>query len=132
MIERHSEPWSWPPAARAERARSSEDDGKRESTIRPERFARLVTLAGILIETARRGGKLDVRELRETLQMTDAELRQDIDVLNVVNFGGGSYVLYAEVQGDRSRWTPSPTATTSPAPRGCCRWRPRRWWRPST
>ena len=32
----------------------------------------------------------------------------------------------------RSRSTPSPTATTSPARPGCCRSRPRRWWRPST
>ena len=28
------------------------------------------------------------------------ELREDIDVLNVVNFGGGTYVLYAEIDGD--------------------------------
>jgi proteasome accessory factor C len=27
-------------------------------------------------------------------------LRDDIDVLNVVNFGGGTYVLYAEIKGD--------------------------------
>ena len=29
------------------------------------------------------------------------ELASDIDVLNVVNFGGGTYVLYAEITGDR-------------------------------
>ena len=32
--------------------------------------------------------------------MTEAELREDVNVLNVVNFGGGSYVLYAEVGDD--------------------------------
>ena len=32
--------------------------------------------------------------------MTEEELREDIDLLNVVNFGGGTYVLYAELQGD--------------------------------
>ena len=83
-------------------------DGKREAPIRPERFARLVTLAGILIQAAREGSKLDVRELCQSLQMTDAELREDIDVLNVVNFGGGSYVLYAEVQGDQIEVDPEP------------------------
>ena len=31
------------------------------------------------------------------MQISDAELREDINVLNVVNFGGGSYVLYAEI-----------------------------------
>ena len=47
-------------------------------------------------------------ELCETLQVSDQELRQDIDVLNVVNFGGGSYVLYAEVQGDQIEVDPEP------------------------
>ena len=36
----------------------------------------------------------------ERLQITGAELREDVNVLNVVNFGGGSYVLYAEVGDD--------------------------------
>jgi proteasome accessory factor C len=36
----------------------------------------------------------------ERLQISDAELREDVNVLNVVNFGGGSYVLYAEVSDD--------------------------------
>jgi proteasome accessory factor C len=34
------------------------------------------------------------------MQISDAELREDINVLNVVNFGGGSYVLYAEIDDD--------------------------------
>jgi predicted DNA-binding transcriptional regulator YafY len=86
-----------------------EDDEDREtSPIRPERFARLVTLAGILIETAREGKKLDVSELCDRLQVSETELRQDVDVLNVVNFGGGSYVLYAEVQGDQIEVDPEP------------------------
>ena len=29
--------------------------------------------------------------------MSPQELREDVSVLNVVNFGGGAYVLYAEV-----------------------------------
>ena len=65
--------------------------------IRPERFARLVTLASILIRAGRAGLKLDAAEVCETMQISDAELREDINVLNVVNFGGGSYVLYAEI-----------------------------------
>src|SRR3954451_15931183 len=84
------------------------DNGKRETAIRPERFARLVTLAGILIEAARTGSKLSVREVRDSLQITDTELREDIDVLNVVNFGGGSYVLYAEGTGDTIEVDPEP------------------------
>jgi proteasome accessory factor C len=68
-----------------------------EAGIRPERFARLVTLASILIRAGRGGVKLDAAEVCETMQISHAELREDINVLNVVNFGGGSYVLYAEI-----------------------------------
>jgi predicted DNA-binding transcriptional regulator YafY len=70
---------------------------RREAAIRPERFARLVTLASILIEAGRAGRLLDAVDVCERMQISDAELREDINVLNVVNFGGGSYVLYAEI-----------------------------------
>ncbi len=71
-----------------------------EPTIRPERFARLVTLASILIQAGRRSEKLQAKELQSRLQITEAELRDDVNLLSVVNFGGGSYVLYAEVAED--------------------------------
>ena len=80
--------------------RRSRSNGRGEATIRPERFARLITLAGLLIEASRQGGRLSVAEVRDRLELTDEELVEDIEVLNVVNFGGGTYVLYAEVQGD--------------------------------
>jgi proteasome accessory factor C len=75
-------------------------NGRSESVIRPERFARLVTLAGLLIGAAREGEALPVSRALEELSITMDELREDIDVLNVVNFGGGTYVLYAEISGD--------------------------------
>ena len=37
----------------------------------------------------------------DELNISLDELREDLDVLNVVNFGGGTYVLYAEIVGDR-------------------------------
>ncbi len=73
---------------------------RRETAIRPERFARLVTLASILIQAGRAGVRLDSSEVLERLQISDQELHEDINVLNVMNFGGGSYVLYAEVHAD--------------------------------
>jgi predicted DNA-binding transcriptional regulator YafY len=79
--------------------RGGRSNGRTESAIRPERFARLVTLAGMLIEAAKAGKRLAVADVRKELNLSDAELREDIDVLNVVNFGGGTYVLYAEIQG---------------------------------
>jgi predicted DNA-binding transcriptional regulator YafY len=68
-----------------------------EGTIRPERFARLVTLASVLIAAGRANRRLPVDEVCEQLNMSPQELREDIAVLNVVNFGGGAYVIYAEV-----------------------------------
>jgi proteasome accessory factor BC len=109
VIERHGQPLepAKPVATHRDQGAEEEDEGL-ESPIRPERFARLITLAGILIDAARQAHKLDVHELCETLQVSEQELRQDIDVLNVVNFGGGSYVLYAEVQGDQIEVDPEP------------------------
>jgi proteasome accessory factor BC len=77
-----------------------------ETAIRPERFARLVTLASILIQAGRAGGaqpggglgRVKIAEVCERLQLSEEELREDVNVLNVVNFGGGSYVLYAEIK----------------------------------
>jgi predicted DNA-binding transcriptional regulator YafY len=102
------------------RARGGDGEGDEEQTeeprrveaaIRPERFARLVTLASILIQAGRAGGgaqakaqgrpgglgRVSMADVQERLQLSEEELREDIDVLNVVNFGGGSYVLYAEI-----------------------------------
>src|SRR3954470_20961834 len=109
VMERHAHPPELAsPSRRRRQAEPEDDEDGREAPIRPERFARLVTLAGILIDAARESRKLELRELCDTLQVTDQELRQDIDVLNVVNFGGGSYVLYAEVQGDQIEVDPEP------------------------
>jgi predicted DNA-binding transcriptional regulator YafY len=94
-----------------------EEPRRVEAAIRPERFARLVTLASILIQAGREGGgaqagepgrpgepvqagglgRVAMADVQERLQLSEEELREDIDVLNVVNFGGGSYVLYAEI-----------------------------------
>jgi proteasome accessory factor C len=83
-----------------EAPRRARSNGRGEAAIRPERFARLVTLAGLLIESAKGDERLRLSELRQRLELTEEELREDIDLLNVVNFGGGTYVLYAEIQGD--------------------------------
>ncbi len=81
--------------------RSNGSRGRSESVIRPERFARLVTLAGLMIGAAREEDTLPVDLATKELNISLDELREDIDVLNVVNFGGGTYVLYAEIVGDQ-------------------------------
>ncbi len=90
-------------AADAGEEEQAEEPRRVEAAIRPERFARLVTLASILIQAGRAGdgpgvlGRVSMADVRERLQLSEEELREDIDVLNVVNFGGGSYVIYAEI-----------------------------------
>jgi proteasome accessory factor BC len=83
-------------AARRSDAAGAEGEGRPDAAIRPERFARLVTLASILIRAGRAGERVAIAEICERLQISEEELREDVNVLNVVNFGGGSYVLYAE------------------------------------
>ena len=110
VIERHSgEPRTAavaePPVASARQSAGApqDNDGNGhhpDAAIRPERFARLVTLASILIDAGRAGRRLDAGELCRALKISDQELREDISVLNVVNFGAGTYVLYAEIDLD--------------------------------
>ena len=80
---------------------AARSNGRAESVIRPERLARLVTLAGLLIGAAREDGSLPTSQVLEELNISLEELHEDLDVLNVVNFGGGTYVLYAEITGNR-------------------------------
>ena len=50
-----------------------------------------------------RGERVAIAEVCERLQISEEELREDVNVLNVVNFGGGSYVLYAEIKTEEER-----------------------------
>jgi proteasome accessory factor BC len=112
LIERHRGdaevgPAAPAPAPGSDPAASSLDavdpDSNRHQpdvAIRPERFARLVTLASILIEAGRATRRIDAAQICRDLKISDQELREDISVLNVVNFGAGTYVLYAEIGSD--------------------------------
>lgn len=73
---------------------------EKENSIRPERFARLITLAGILIGAAHSGEQVSLSQLVTDLNVSREDIAEDIEVLNVVNFGGGSYVLFAEIEDD--------------------------------
>ncbi|MBV9819932.1 MAG: WYL domain-containing protein [Solirubrobacterales bacterium] len=85
--------------ARAHRGTDDPDavGSRPDAAIRPERFARLVTLASILIDAGRQGRILHTADLCAALNISDLELGEDVGVLNVVNFGAGTYVLYAEI-----------------------------------
>jgi predicted DNA-binding transcriptional regulator YafY len=112
LVERHTgapklaaaapgaEPAAEPPPSRSAGGADSGNGHHPDAAIRPERFARLVTLASILIDAGRGGRRLDASELCRALKLSEQELREDISVLNVVNFGAGTYVLYAEIGAD--------------------------------
>ena len=70
----------------------------------------------MLIAAGREGRRLPIKEACEKLQISEQELREDISVLNVVNFGGGAYVLYAEVQGKEIEVDPEPYSDTFDRP----------------
>ena len=122
IIERHrGEPFTSTAEGSPPGAADAEDEeppsrSRQEAAIRPERFARLVTLASVLIAAGREGRRLPVTEACERLQISEQELREDISVLNVVNFGGGAYVLYAEVQGDEIEVDTEPYSDTFDRP----------------
>jgi proteasome accessory factor BC len=86
--------------AQGEREPDDGNGSRPDAAIRPERFARLVTLASILIDAGRAGRLLNASEICAALKISEQELREDISVLNVVNFGAGTYVLYAEIHSD--------------------------------
>jgi proteasome accessory factor BC len=108
LIDRHTgepelaavAPATSPPAPLEPTDAESGNGHNPEAAIRPERFARLVTLASILIEAGRGGRRLAAADVCRSLKISDQELREDISVLNVVNFGAGTYVLYAEIGAD--------------------------------
>ena len=122
IVERHrGEPFTSTAEGSPPGADDPEDDeppsrSRQEAAIRPERFARLVTLASVLIAAGREGRRLPVTEACERLQISEQELREDISVLNVVNFGGGAYVLYAEVQGNEIEVDTEPYSDTFDRP----------------
>jgi predicted DNA-binding transcriptional regulator YafY len=122
IIERHTgEPFAdladgRPPDSDGAETEEPPTRSRQEAAIRPERFARLVTLASVLIAAGREGRRPPVREVCERLKISEQELREDISVLNVVNFGGGAYVLYAEVQGNEVEIDTEPYSDTFDRP----------------
>ena len=131
------EPQLAPPVAPT--AGAEDDDGapdgngRREAAIRPERFARLVTLASILIEAGRAGERLREAEVCERLQITGASCaRTSTSSTSSTSAAARTSSTRRSATTAGSRSIPSPTRTTSRGRRGCCPSRPRRWWRRST
>ncbi|MDX6535904.1 MAG: proteasome accessory factor, partial [Gaiellales bacterium] len=69
-----------------------------ESPVTPERFAVLqAMLADVLAACGEQNdANIDAAELARRFKLTDDELEDHLQLLNLVNFGGGCYAVYAE------------------------------------
>ena len=73
-----------------------------ERVVPAERFARLLALMTRLLAACGESAEaqIPITELRASLNLDKKVLEDDIGLLNLINFGGGCYALYAQVDGD--------------------------------
>ena len=96
-----------PPEPAAE-APPAEHDGAGErpaGPVAPERFAVLQALLAYLLDACgeRKEAVVSAGEIVERFHIRADELEEHLSLLNLVNFGGGCYTVYAELQGDAVR-----------------------------
>jgi proteasome accessory factor C len=102
--ERHG---GQPPALATEVA-PPERDGvgeRREGPVAPERFGLLQALLAYLLDRCGedRDAEIPADELVERFKIPYENLQEHLSLLNLVNFGGGCYAVYAELHGDTVR-----------------------------
>jgi len=73
--------------------------------VAPERFAVLQALLAYLLAACgeSRDAEIPAAELSERFGIPPEELQEHLSLLNLVNFGGGCYTVYAELDGDTVR-----------------------------
>jgi proteasome accessory factor C len=98
--ERHQ--GSPPEVARAAAAELDHPPERLAGPVAPERFGVLQALLAYLLAACgeEREAEIPARELVERLHIPAEELEEHLSLLNLVNFGGGCYTVYAELRGD--------------------------------
>jgi len=73
-----------------------------ERVVPAERFARLLALMTRLLAACGESAEaqIPIAELRAALNLDKRVLEDDIGLLNLINFGGGCYALFAQIDGD--------------------------------
>jgi proteasome accessory factor BC len=93
-----------PPPEVSMPARRSEDGAPERPAgpVAPERFAVLQALLAYLLAACgeEREAQIPAAELVERFHIPAEELEEHLSLLNLVNFGGGCYTVYAELSGD--------------------------------
>ncbi|HTR32321.1 MAG TPA: WYL domain-containing protein [Gaiellaceae bacterium] len=93
-----------PPTPAAEQV-VAEADGAGErpaGPVAPERFGVLQALLAYLLAACGedREGVIQAHEIVDRFSIPAEQLEEHLSLLNLVNFGGGCYAVYAELQGD--------------------------------
>lgn len=73
-----------------------------EKVVPAERFARLLALMTRLLNACGESTEahVPVADLRAALNIDRKVLEEDLTLLNLINFGGGCYALFAQIDGD--------------------------------
>jgi proteasome accessory factor C len=93
-----------PPKLARELARQELEPPERPgSPVAPERFGVLQALLAYLLDACgeERQAEIPAAELLERFRIPPESLEEHLSLLNLVNFGGGCYAVYAELRGDR-------------------------------
>ncbi|HWL34370.1 MAG TPA: WYL domain-containing protein [Gaiellaceae bacterium] len=96
-----------PPKLAREKAIVVSPDGleRPAPAVAPERFGVLQALLAYLLAACgdSRDAELDANDLAVRFHIPREELQDHLSLLNLVNFGGGCYTVYAELEGDSVR-----------------------------
>ena len=104
LRERHT--GAAPEPARERRAETRPAaDRQQAGPVAPERFGVLQALLAQLLASCGdgRSADLDAGELAARFSLPREELQETLSLLNLVNFGGGCYTVYAEVDEEANR-----------------------------
>jgi proteasome accessory factor C len=92
------------PVAAAEQAAPADDTNadRPAGPVAPERFGVLQSLLAYLLAACgeEKEATIPAHELVERFSIPPEALEEHLSLLNLVNFGGGCYAVYAELQGD--------------------------------
>ena len=101
--ERHTGPL--PPVADDAAPRPPGAVERPAGPVAPERFAVLQALLAYLLAACgdARSARITAHELVDRFHIPDDQLQEHLSLLNLVNFGGGCYAVYAELEGGEVR-----------------------------
>jgi proteasome accessory factor BC len=93
------------PAAEAVDPEPDEPGERPPGPVAPERFAVLQSLLAYLLKSCgdERSATIPARDLVRRFNIPEDQLQDHLSLLNLVNFGGGCYAVYAQLDADEVR-----------------------------